>query len=498
MLKWLPLVCVLACGEKPTVVETSDTGPTSTTPTTSTTVPGFEGLSISVDACREATVRVTWTGAAGATSYVRYGSGDVLEGVTPSVTDDTSVDIVIRGLINGETVRVQAVSELTDGSLLEAPAQEVSLGFTPPNLQPLMIDAEVTDPARSEVYGGHLLLSTLGAGASYAAIMDASSGQYTWWLTVDDPNNEAVGRAHLSADGQTVFWNDYDRERIDDIANVYGSDIDGCDTTTTRTLWGHHDFVELEDGKAGWLGFTYDEALKVPGYGAIPVVADNIYEASLGATKGEEVEVWNALTDWDCPVYWTGDAMDLGVFVPNYHEWTHANSLAYLEEDDAYFILMRYTNALVKVDRATGATVWTMGGPCGTVSNTAGDTPFWSYPHFSHAWREDGALHVLIFDNGDEYTPRISRVVEYVIDEKTGAATEVWDYPHPEGSFMRILGDARRLSGGNTLIAWAPTGMVEEVTPEKERVWLATSNLGQTMGRVTPIGDLYDAKDSSL
>ena len=76
-------------------------------------------------------------------------------------------------------------------------------------------------------------------------------------------------------------------------------------------------------------------------------------------------------------------------------------------------------------------------------SPTPMETPrFELSPHFSHAWRSDGCSACqTIFDNGDEYTPQISRVVEYVIDEEAGTATQLWDYPHPEGSFMRILGD---------------------------------------------------------
>ena len=287
MLKWLPLACVLACGGKPVAEETSDTGKTSTTPTGSTTVVGFEGLTVEVDTCREATVRARWTGEA-ATSYLRYGEGETLDQVTPSVVGEAEVEIVIRGLINGSTVKVQPVTELSDGTRMEAPAQDVALGL---HRRIFSHSQSIrTSPIRNGPrYGGHLLLSTLGSGAVTRRSWMPPMVNTRWWLTVDDPDNEAVGRAHLSADGQTIFWNDYDRARIDDIANVYGSNLDGCDTTTTRTLWGHHDFVELADGKTGWLGFTYDEATKVPGYGSIPVVADNIYEAPLGSAKGEEV-----------------------------------------------------------------------------------------------------------------------------------------------------------------------------------------------------------------
>ena len=117
---WVVLCCV-ACGDKPVVEETGDTS------ASTTEVEGFSSLSVSVDACREASVRVAWTGQEGATSYVRYGTGGVVDRVTPSVVDTAEVSIMIRGLVNGETVTVQPVSELSDGSVLEAPAEELAL-----------------------------------------------------------------------------------------------------------------------------------------------------------------------------------------------------------------------------------------------------------------------------------------------------------------------------------------------------------------------------------
>lgn len=460
-----------------------------------TVIPGEFEATMAFDECSKAGLRVTWTSPVEGSSFVEYGVGTPDESAfdlsTPEDAGGTEHEWVLRGLTNGETYAVRPVTVTADGERLVGPTEQHTAPFAPADLLPMKIDEAQLDPSRSEVYGGFLTISTLGAESSYAAVLDPRTGQYTWWSTVDDPGSLAVGRLKPSRDGQSLLWNDYLRSRAVDEAHTYRYSHDSCDVETTRNLWGHHDFNELPDGSHGWLSYTFDEAVAVDGYGEIPIIADNIYEAAAGSDTETPVEIWSSLTDWDCPVYWVGPTMELDAWVPGYHEWGHGNSLAYLDDDDAYFMMMRYTDALVKVDRATGSTVWTMGGPCGTVANAAGDAPFWSYPHFSQVWRDADGLHVLVFDNGDNYEPQISRVVEYLIDEAAGSATEVWSYTHPTGDFIRILGDARRLEGGNTLIAWSPQGAMQEVTPEGDIVWYASTGLGQTVGRVHFIPDIY-------
>jgi hypothetical protein len=491
-------VWLLACGSGDDGKQ--DSGETATSSTTTVTdTPGFSSLAVELDACRETAVHVSWSGDEEGVSAVRYGESGALDLTTPDDAGGLDHAFTLRGLINGGTYTVQPMTILSDGTVLEGPAQDVTVPFTPAELFPLVIDEDAVDADRSLVASSHILLSTLGSDASYVGVVDGGSGQFTWWITVEDPEVLATARARMSADGQAILWNDYDRDRVDDLAHIYRTNVDDCDQTTTRTLVAHHDFVEVPDG-FGWLGFDYNEKLKVPGYGVLPVVADNIYEAAEGAKEGEERQIWSALSDWECPVYWVGNTMELGGFVPGYHEWTHGNSMGYDADSDAYLILMRYVNSLVKVDRSTGTTLWTMGGVCGDITNAAGaGEPFWSYPHFSHTWMgEDGLFHVLAFDNGDEYQPKASRVVEYAIDETSGIAEEVWSYPHPDGAFIRILGDARRLPNGNTLVAWTPLGVIEEVTEDLDVVWRATSSLGQTVGRMNWVPDIYAGVDGSL
>ena len=62
--------------------------------------------------------------------------------------------------------------------------------------------------------------------------------------------------------------------------------------------------------------------------------------------------------------------------------------------------------------------------------------------------------NILLFDNGNEHTPAISRAVEYSIDETNMIAELIWDYSHPEAYVGQSMGSSQRLPNNNTLINW--------------------------------------------
>jgi outer membrane protein assembly factor BamB len=107
--------------------------------------------------------------------------------------------------------------------------------------------------------------------------------------------------------------------------------------------------------------------------------------------------------------------------------------------------------------------------------------------HLSDLW-EDGAL---VFDNGDHRPDLRSRVVEYRLDLQAGTFQQTWEYWHPEGMHIPILGDARRLPDGNKLIAWSSQGRLVEVTPDGDEVWSVQTDVGAIWGRVRWLDDLY-------
>jgi len=147
-------------------------------------------------------------------------------------------------------------------------------------------------------------------------------------------------------------------------------------------------------------------------------------------------------------------------------DFPHMNSLD-VDTDGHILLSSRSTSECTKINHDTGEIVWRLGGP-------HGDLAFVNDPlqgtRNQHALRSVGTNHYTIFDNGDQHSPSESRAVEYQIDPTNHTATLVWQYPAtPTPSIYSFyMGNAQRLTNGNTLINWAVGNLpkLTEVRPD--------------------------------
>jgi Arylsulfotransferase (ASST) len=137
-------------------------------------------------------------------------------------------------------------------------------------------------------------------------------------------------------------------------------------------------------------------------------------------------------------------------------DWTHANVVA--ETHDGNLVVsFRNISTVVMIERTTGQVVWTLGSP--PLAQQHAPLPL---PNGS----------VLLFDNGAhrrDHPGTFSRVLE--VDPCT--STIAWEYTDPSlfGFFSPYLGNAQRLTNGNTLICEGCQGRIFEVTPSGDVVW---------------------------
>jgi hypothetical protein len=103
--------------------------------------------------------------------------------------------------------------------------------------------------------------------------------------------------------------------------------------------------------------------------------------------------------------------------------------------------------------------------------------------------------HFLVFDNGWNHSPPMSRGVEYAIDTIAKTATLVWEYRASPPMFNDFTGSAQRLANGNTVIAFTRRGIVDEVRPDGTRASRGVIELSPGVPampyRVTRINNLY-------
>ena len=193
---------------------------------------------------------------------------------------------------------------------------------------------------------------------------------------------------------------------------------------------------------------------------------------------GTFTPVWSV---WDHLEYDPGMEVDPGA------GWSHANALQYDKTEDVYYLSLRNFDSILKIDRATGEVLWTLGGQHSDFTLANGDKRLFQHQHQFRIL--DGG--VLVFDNGtsEQFD---SRVVEYALDEDQGRAELAWEHHDEPPVHTLALGDVERLENGNTLISWGAVGQVDDVTPEGERVWRLHVEIGHGFGYTIWREVLYD------
>lgn len=419
-----------------------------------------------------AALRVTWTGPAGEAALLAR--DNVFAGWT-----------VVRGgsVADGETTwplglwpagaSVAYRVEIDTGvEILRSAVGHAAVPEAPESLgRPHLVFADV---ARSEVSAGFVITQRYSPGASpddAAAVVLNGDGQPVWW-TAPPGDGRRLIRARPSLDGHSLLlmWDHEDPS----LRRIDRARLDGSAVTETIAPGATHDFWENPDGTFTFVAYDYRTDVHL--VGANPAVADALRTVAEGTTDPELVEGGFAFFD-DYPVapwFPCGHAA-LGFFVPGANEWTHVNSLVRAPDDDGWWMSARHLDAIVAVGD-DGAFRWQAGGRDGTLAGAAA----FEHGHLSHAFGD----RVLVFDNGD-HSPRpvVSRVVELRIDAEAGTWEEVWELPDPRAEFTSFLGDARRLPGGNTLVAWTDRGTLAEYEPDGEEVWRMDST--ERYGRAT-------------
>jgi hypothetical protein len=151
-------------------------------------------------------------------------------------------------------------------------------------------------------------------------------------------------------------------------------------------------------------------------------------------TAGELILQWRAWDNYDIRL--TGS------------DFPHMNGVDF-DDDGNILVSARYLSEVTKINRDTGEIMWHLGGDNSdfTFVNDPLDGPSWQ-----HNITALGHNHYLLFDNGNNHAPPISRAVEYELDLTNLTATLIWEFRDTPDKFTYWLGDAQRLPSGNTLI----------------------------------------------
>ena len=226
----------------------------------------------------------------------------------------------------------------------------------------------------------------------------------------------------------------------------------------------------------------------------VAVTGDLIVEID---ADGEVVWEWSAFDHIDNDRFPTSLSRQTSQGRP--YDWTHSNSVTYLEDDNSVLVSVRHQHWVIKIDHVTGDIIWALGDDGDfTLSNGGGENT-WFYAEHAPEIQPDGTI--MIYDNGNDRpstSPRdyYSRAVIYDIDTDAGTAEQVWAYTTEY--FTNFLGDADGLDNGNVLICAGgqqspdrPAQIVEVTRDaDPQMVWRLEMH-GYNIYRATRLDSLY-------
>ena len=318
-------------------------------------------------------------------------------------------------------------------------------------------------------------LTTFGAAGSplpgYQVILD-EFGAPVWYKRTTEPvidfkrlSNGTLASVPLlgqafGTDPAGGYWN----TRLD------GAFLGEIRTATPTALpTDHHDFVEIPGGGA-MLSYPLVaprnlDALNstlsgqcgplLPGtcpFSTSDRIVDGVVQEIVGGAARWEWRATDHIPDiastfpnrFDVPVYGTPGVVDLH----------HFNGLQYIDDGTGdYLVTARHLDSAFRIDRASGAIAWTVGGrpfAAGNHLTIVGDPS--GGPKRPHDARLDGDV-LTMFDNRAGMN-QASRAVAYRIDEVDRTATLLWQIPQAAGATGATLGSVRVADDGSVLVGW--------------------------------------------
>jgi len=269
----------------------------------------------------------------------------------------------------------------------------------------------------------------------------------TWW------ESHSTGLAAY-ADGQTV---------IEDVAhNVVARVQKHGDVSPDE-----HEFVITPRGTAYIVSYvrtrTDLRAVKGPKDG---LIMNGVFE-EVDLATGEVLHHWESLDH--VPVTESHAGVPEDPTEP--YDYFHINSVA-PTPDGNVIISARHTWAVYKVDLATGAVRWRLGGKRSDF-DLPGSARF--------AWQHDAQFEdpttLRLFDNGSDGEQEVtdeSQVLWFSLDEAGRKARLVRRLVHPAKISALAMGNAQRLDNGNLFVGWGTAQRISEFAEDGTLLFDAT------------------------
>lgn len=423
-------------------------------------LPTLTQLDIAANPTNVLSCIVTWTTDVDATSEVRFG----VEGHQFVIKDDTPTKdhrVLVIGMRAEKEYQIQAASSTVSGTATLEGA------FPTGKLPSQVVKGAVEKVEGSVLQEGWTLTNLMNSGPA-AIVMYDMEGEPVWYY-INGKTNDA--RGDISADyldNGNVLVGPAPGESPKEI------DLEG------KTIW---------QGPAQGGDQMTHHAGKLSN-GNYSIIRDvRSQSAGLQGSQVDEVSP-------DNEVVWSWNIFDhLTPKSGANQDWCHANSVTFDFDKDAVFVNCRFLG-IIKIKYSTKDVEWGMGGafdPTDTLTDITFAPAGGQFSDAHHPkYTADG--HIMVYDNGgfssaggfggSANSDFHSRAIEYALDEATGTATVVWEFPgdfqvdawYKNDWYSPYWGDVDRLPNGNMLI----DGAIRS-TSEKARIFELTPDDGKVL-----------------
>ena len=226
--------------------------------------------------------------------------------------------------------------------------------------------------------------------------------------------------------------------------------------TGAGTAYGriHHDLIATPSNT---ILFIANDTARIDG---VLVTGEALWEWSPEA--GTVVKRWSAFTHLD---WRTERGRGSSRSTPG--NWLHGNGIQYGPRGNVVMSL-RNVHQVISIAPDFNSVEWTLGGANSTLAVSEADR-FYGQHYVS----EPASNRLLVYDNGFErpgciqppLAPCYTRAIEYAINPAAKTATKVWEYRHSPEIFASLVGSARRLANGNTVVLFGTSVQTESSGP---------------------------------
>jgi hypothetical protein len=434
-------------------------------------IPAVRIVSAELDTRIPTVAHLSWSSLEGEEARVQIldGSGDWIPTDDWQSPEGAEHIIHIGALPPGSVIQARAQVRTRDGSV--GSIETVSF-----QTQPLPIGfPDITVQTTEDAPDGLVLTHLLSTEESIVMIVDRT-GQPVWYTIPE--SDERILSVDLAADGESLWFAQHPTNYVDVEGTAHHVALNGSFYEEHRVDRIHSGVVELPEGGFGYIYKADDD------WDGGTLLWDEIWERD---AQGVDREVFSLRDHFEperlCSHWELTDLNDEPT--SGYFDWSHANSLILSEDGSAWYLLVRHFDALLKIDRASGELIWSLGGPYSDFE-PVGEGAFVSHPHLSQL--QDG--RIIFFDNGDHYSPPGSRVAVIRYDEDAMTMELESEIRAPGGHYVSELGDAIELSNGGIMASWSSLGLIEEYSPIAETLWSLSLELGYYTGRISWLDSL--------